>query len=109
MSSNRIVKETAKVIVANDVVPVMYSMLDPINVCPKDNINHVNNDWIDTRICSLHLLILDPQPPYGPDRGSGIYVNQQPFDGRTGTPLTIVLDGNQREQRIPLQVLVCDH
>ena len=82
MSSNRIAKETAKVIVANA---------------------------IDTRICSLHLLILDPQPPYGPDRGSGIYVNQQPFDGRTGTPLTIVLDGNQREQRIPLQVLVCDH
>lgn len=58
---------------------------------------------------AFSVVFLDPSGPYGPGRDSGVYVNSQPFDGRSGTPLTIVLDGNQREQRVPLQVLVRNH
>ena len=47
------------------------------------------------------------QPSEPGTRGS-YYINQQPYDARGTTPLNIVLDGNQPEQRIPLQVLVSD-
>ena len=47
------------------------------------------------------------QDQYQPSTGSGIYVDQRPYDSRGVTPLTIVLDPNQVEQRVPVQVLVC--
>ncbi|CAF4183766.1 unnamed protein product [Rotaria sp. Silwood2] len=46
-----------------------------------------------------------PVPPYGPGPRGAYYVDQRPYDTRGTTPLTIVLDGNQPEQRVPLQVL----
>ncbi len=38
----------------------------------------------------------------------GVYVNNKPHDSSAGTPLNIVLDGSLPEQRIPVQVIVCD-
>jgi len=52
------------------------------------------------------FFFVDPSYETGP-RGS-YYIDQRPYDTRGTTPLTIVLDGNQAEQRIPLQVLVND-
>ncbi|UJR23322.1 hypothetical protein I4U23_026336 [Adineta vaga] len=46
-----------------------------------------------------------PQPSYGPGSRGSYYVDHRPYDAYGTTPLSIVLDGNQAEQRIPLQVL----
>lgn len=41
-----------------------------------------------------------------PQPGSGIYVDQKPYGSQGPAPFTIILDGNNPEQRVPLQVLV---
>ncbi|CAF1253140.1 unnamed protein product [Adineta ricciae] len=45
------------------------------------------------------------QPSYGSGPRGSYYVDHRPYDAYGTTPLTIVLDGNQSEQRVPLQVL----
>lgn len=44
--SIRIAKGTAKVIDANDVDQVSFSMLESINAFEKDNINHVSRHFL---------------------------------------------------------------
>ena len=95
-----------KVIDVNDVMQVIYLMEDLINVYHKISIDHVR--YIKIKFYLKKTSFLDPSQPSGPDRTGGYYIDQQPYDVRGTTPLNIVLDGNQREQRIPLQVLVCD-
>ncbi len=51
-------------------------------------------------------MYLDPSQPQGTQ--GGYYVDQKPYDSRGTTPLNIILDGSRPEQRIPLQVIVCD-
>ncbi|CAF3691198.1 unnamed protein product [Adineta steineri] len=47
-----------------------------------------------------------PQPqPYVPGTRGSYYIDHRPYDASGTTPLSIVLDGSQPEQRIPLQVL----
>ncbi len=73
-------------------------MVKPINVYHKININHVNiHEMINWKI-SISLAL-----PGGTQ--GGYYIGQQPYGG---IPLNIDLDGSRQEQRIPLQVLVCD-
>ncbi|CAF4524399.1 unnamed protein product [Rotaria socialis] len=46
-----------------------------------------------------------PVQPSGPGSRGAYYLDQRPYDVRGTSPVTIILDGNLPEQRLPLQVL----
>ncbi|CAF1607632.1 unnamed protein product [Rotaria magnacalcarata] len=46
-----------------------------------------------------------PVQPSGSSSRGAYYLDQRPYDARGTSPVTIILDGNLPEQRLPLQVL----
>ena len=106
----RIVKETVKVIDVNDAVPDSFSMHAATNASQKVNINHVCSALLVCQcgLIGVVLLSVDPsQPTYDAGTRGAYYIDQRPYDPRSQSPLSIVLDGSLPEQRLPLQVLVC--
>lgn len=106
----RTVKETVKVIDVNDAVPDSFSMDAAINASQRVNINHVCSEPLvsQCRLIGSVLLSVDPsQPAFDAGTRGAYYIDQRPYDPRGQSPLSIVLDGNLPEQRVPLQVLVC--
>ena len=107
---NRIVKITSKVIDVIDAVLVTHWILDSIDVflLMADMLQVRSYDLYIVILNSIFVLILAPtQPPYGQGPRGTYYINSQTFDGRGGSPTNVILDGNQPEQRIPVQLLVC--